>query len=215
MAKHVYTYINPPSERDLDEACAVLADGGLLAYPTDVNWAIGCDAANSKALDRIRLLKPGHPKEQPFSLICASISMAAKIANIEGSDYRVLKQTLPGPFTFLLQRNRSLPRQIKDKRRTVGIRVPASPLVLALVEKFGRPLATTSLPRQIVGAEHHAATVVKFGYELDDKFGHALDLILDLGTEIESLETTVIDMTEGGPIVVRQGVGEFPQRPSG
>jgi tRNA threonylcarbamoyl adenosine modification protein (Sua5/YciO/YrdC/YwlC family) len=215
MAKHVYTYINPPSERDLDEACKVLEAGGVIAYPTDVNWAIGCDAANSKALERIRMLKPGHPKEQPFSLICASISMAAKVANIENSDYRILKQTLPGPFTYLMQRNRSLPRQIKDKRRIVGVRVPDSPLLLALVERFGRPLATTSLPSQIVGTEQEYPTIVKFGYELDEKFGHALDLILDLGSEVEPLETTVVDMTDGAPTVVRQGLGEFPLQAGG
>ncbi len=209
MAKHIYTYVNPPAERDLEEACRTLEGGGVIAYPTDVNWAIGCDAANGKAMERIRLLKPGHPKEQPFSLICSSISMASKIANIEGQHYRILKQNLPGAFTFLLQRNRSLPKQIKDKRRVVGIRIPDSPLILALVERFGRPLATTSLPTQIVGDERELGAI-KFGYELDEKFGHALDLILDLGGEIESLETTVVDLSEDHPVIIRQGVGEFP-----
>jgi tRNA threonylcarbamoyl adenosine modification protein (Sua5/YciO/YrdC/YwlC family) len=209
MARHLYTFVNPTSERDLQEACRILDDGGLVAFPTDVYWAIGCDAASTRALDRVRALKPGHPKEQPFSLMCSSISMAAKVANVDGPHYRIMKHYLPGPFTFLLERHRSLPRQIKDKRKVVGIRIPDSALPLELIEKYGRPLATTSLPSYIVGAEEYGPLTLRFGYEVDEKFGHALDLVLDLGIEVEPRETTVVDLSEGEPQIIRQGVGVF------
>ena len=94
------------------------------------------------------LLKPHHPKEQPFSLICSDISMASSVGNIDHQMYRYLKKMWPGPYTAIVKRNRSLPRQIKDKRQDVGIKVPDSPLVIALIETYGSPLATTSLPER-------------------------------------------------------------------
>jgi tRNA threonylcarbamoyl adenosine modification protein (Sua5/YciO/YrdC/YwlC family) len=205
MARHVYTYINPTSERDLDAACKVLEDNGVIAYPTDVNWAFACDAANVKALDRIRLLKPMHPKERPFSLVCWSISMASEVVNIDNAAYRYLKRALPGPYTVILERFRSLPRQIKDKRRTVGLRIPDSPLILELVKKYGKPLATTSVP-PVRGIEGEEAP--KFGYQVFEVFGHGIDLVLDLGDEVPGGESTIVDMTAGEPVLVRLGLGD-------
>lgn len=199
--EHIFTFVDPPSERDLDKACKVLADDGILAYPTDVNWAFGCDAASVKALDRIRQLKPTHPKEQPFSLICASISMAAQFGHVDHAAYRFLKKAWPGPYTVLLQRTQSLVRQLKDKRPVVGIRVPDSPLVLALVERYGKPLATTSIPT-VDGMP------LLQGYQVSDEFGHGLNMILDLGDEVSGSESTIIDLSEGAPRLVRLGAGD-------
>ncbi len=201
LVEHLYTYIDPPSERDLGRAVRILAAGGVIAYPTDVNWAFGCDAADVRALDRIKMLKPGHPKEQPFSLICSSISMATQVANIDHSAYRFLKKAWPGPYTVLLTRSRSLPRQIKDKRPIVGVRIPDSPLVLALVDYYGKPLATTSVP--VVHGE-----VLRAGYQVAEQFGHGLDLVLDLGQEMVGAESTIIDLSSGAPLLVRLGDGD-------
>jgi tRNA threonylcarbamoyl adenosine modification protein (Sua5/YciO/YrdC/YwlC family) len=202
VAEHIYTYDDPPSERDLTRTMAVLADDGIIAYPTDVNWAIGCDCASSKALDRIHALKPGHPKDRPFSLICSSISMAAEYAAIDGSAYRLLKKAWPGPYTILLTASKSFPRQLKDKRRIVGIRIPDCRLTLAIVEKLGRPLATTSMPELDTGELPH------FGYQVFETFGHALDIILDLGDEVPGRESTIVDLSSGVPEIVRRGVGD-------
>ncbi len=202
MAEHLFTYINPTSERDLVRACQVLEHDGVLAYPMDVNWAFGCDAASVKALDRIRRLKPTHPKEQPFSLICADISMAASIGNIDNYHYRVLKRCWPGPYTVILKRHRNLARQIKDKRAVVGIRIPESPLIRDLVTRLGRPIATTSVPLLPDGS------VAKMGYEVMDAFGHGIDMLLDLGEELPGLDSTVIDYSEEQPVLVRMGVGD-------
>jgi len=207
LAKHLYTFIDPPNEKHLAEACALLAAGGVLAYPTDLNWAIGCDAANVKALDRIRRLKPSHPKDQPFSLLCDDIAMASTIGTIDQPAYRMLRRIFPGPYTVLLPRHRSLPRQIKDKRRIVGIRIPEAPLIRALIARYGHPIATTSVPSvpvpQPVGEE-----APKFGYQVAEHFGHGLDLILDLGDEMPGTESTIIDMSEGEPQIIRVGAGD-------
>lgn len=208
-AQHLYTYEDPPRERDLERACKILQEDGVLAYPTDVNWAIGCDAASAKALDQIHLLKPSHPKDMPFALICASISMAAEYANIDHFAYRYLKKAWPGPYTVLLQSNRALPRQLKDKRRVVGIRIPDCKLVLAIVERYGRPLATTSVPAlEAPHAPEDGPRAPRFGYEVFEALGHGLDLVLDLGHELPGSESTIIDLTEGAPVLVRKGAGD-------
>ena len=206
--KHIYTHQNPLVEKDVDEACAILEAGGVVAYPTDVNWAFGCDSANAKAMDKIRMLKPGHPKERPFSLICDSISMASQYGNIEHAAYRVLRKALPGPFTVLLERNRSLPRQMKDNRKVVGIRIPDSELVRGLATRLGRPIATTSVPYVTAFSSDGELEAPRFGYQIMEAFGHALDLILDLSEELPGTETTIVDFTQGTSEIVRIGAGD-------
>lgn len=205
MAEHLYTYINPTSEKDLDRVCRLLERDGVIAYPMDHNWAFGCDASSVKALDRIRRLKPTHPKDRPFSLICSDISMAANVATIGNNQYRVLKKCWPGPYTVILKRARNLVRQIKDKRQVVGVRIPESPLIRDLVTRLGRPLATTSVPELADGE------IPKFGYQIIEEFGHGIDLLMDLGDELPGLESTVIDFSEDEPVVVRPGVGDPEQ----
>ena len=139
---------------------------------------------------------------QPYSLICSDMAMASNVGNIDHQLYRYLKKAWPGPYTVIVKRNRTLPRQIKDKRQVVGIRIPECPMVLALVEKFGRPLATTSIPARDNGEP------LRMGYEIFDVYGHGIDLLLDLGEELPCLDSTIIDVSEGYPILVRQGVGD-------
>lgn len=202
MSKHIYTHINPVSERDMQRVKRVLDSNGIIAFPTDTNWAFGCDAASPKALEKIRRLKPSHPKDQPFSLMCADIAMASEVANIDNQVYRILKRALPGPYTVLLVRNRNLPRQIRDKRKQVGVRVPSSPLVTGIIKEFGRSIAATSVPDLKDGP-------ARFGYQVFEVFGHAIDLVLDLGEEVEGQESTIVDLTEGTPVLIRQGSGSF------
>ena len=128
--------------------------------------------------------------------------MAATVGNIDNNQYRLLKNCWPGPYTVILTRHKSLARQIKDKRPVVGIKVPESPLVRELVIRFGKPLATTSIPLTASGE------AVKMGYEVFEEFGHGIDLVLDLGEELPALESTIVDFTEGEPEVVRVGVGD-------
>lgn len=203
LSEHLYTYIDPPSERHLEKACQILRNGGVIVYSVGLNWAFGCDAANVKAIDRIRLLKPYHPKDRPFTLICSDISMASDVGNIDHALYRTLKKIWPGPYTIIVKRNRSLPRQIKDKRQLVGIRIPECPLVLALVNRYGSPIATTSVPKKGDGISYN------MGYEIFEDFGHGIDLLLDLGESLPGEESTVVDFSEGYPDVVREGAGDI------
>lgn len=202
MAEHLYTYIDPVSERDMKKAISVLENDGVLAYPLDSNWAFGCHASSAKALDKIKRLKPSHPRDQPFSLICADMAMAASVGNVDNNHYRILKKAWPGPYTVILTRHKSLPRQIKDKRPVVGIKVPESPLIRELVTRLGKPLATTSVPHADNGDP------MKMGYQVMEEFGHAIDLILDLGEELLGLDSTVIDFTDAEPALIRLGVGD-------
>jgi tRNA threonylcarbamoyl adenosine modification protein (Sua5/YciO/YrdC/YwlC family) len=203
MSDHIYTYSDPPSERDIEKAIAILEQGGVIACPIDDNWAFCCDASSHKALDRIRLLKPHHPKEQPFSLLVSSIAMASDMGVIDHQAYRTLKKAWPGPYTVLFRRARSLARQIKDKRLIVGLRVPKCPMMLRLIEVYGKPLATTSIPSLKELPE------LTMGYEVAEKYGHAIDLLLDLGEGLPCLESTIIDMSgDEGAELVRAGVGD-------
>ncbi len=202
MADHVYTFDDPPSRRDLERACRVLQDDGLIAYPTEVNWAFGCDFSSPKALRRLQRIKPDHPRTQPFSFLCSSVSMVSGIANVDNTVYPFLKRIWPGPFTMILERSRNLPKLIEDKRRVVGVRIPDSRLVLGLIQAYGKPLLTTSVPEQEDGG---SAT---FGYQIEEQFGHLIDLILDLGLEVPRRESTIIDFSAGTPELIREGVGD-------
>ncbi len=204
MAEVIYTYENPSPSNHLERACQVLKDDGLIAVMTDVHWAIVCDYESIKALRR---LKPEKKTDQHFSVLCSSLSMVASIAQIDSYAYRVLRKSLPGPYTFLLPRIHALPKQMRDKRKTVGIRVPARPFLLDLIEMYGSPLATTSMPGKPGSEEGDPQGVLKFGYEVEMHFGHELDLILDLGGESEGLQTTVVDFSEGAPVILRVGAG--------
>lgn len=209
MAEIIYTFVDPPREKDIERAVQCLENGGVIAYPTDVNWAFGCDVLSSSAIDKIRLLKPAHSKEKPFSLICSSISMISDIAIVNNNSYRLLKKLLPGPYTLLLKSNKRLPKQIHDKRKVVGVRHPESPLLLALVERLGRPLLSSSIPHKPSMDAFDPASAIHYGYEVDESFGHGIDLILDLGGEVEMKETSIIDLTEEFPVVIREGVGDI------
>lgn len=205
MASHLYTWVNPVRESHIEQICSVLRNDGVIALPLDVAWAFVCDAASSKALDRIHRLKPEHPKSRPFSLICSSVSMASTVCSIDDQAYRWLKKSLPGPYTVILERHASLPRQIKDKRREVGLRIPDDSLVWAIIDKLGHPLAasTISIKSEDFGNKHPS-----FGHEVMDIWGHAIDMVVDLGQESPRQETTIIDLTGGYPELVRKGAGD-------
>jgi tRNA threonylcarbamoyl adenosine modification protein (Sua5/YciO/YrdC/YwlC family) len=203
MSEHLYTYDDPPSERHLEKAVKILENDGVIVMPTATNWAFCCDPRRSRAIDRIHRLKPMHDDKRPFSFIVSSISMAAEVGNIDNYVYPVLKKVWPGPFTIIVKRNRVLPRHLKDKRQTVGIRNPDCNLCLALVERLGFPLLVTSVPHRADGFPYH------MGYEIFDVYGHGIDLLFDLGEEVSGEESTIIDFSEGGMTVLREGAGDL------
>lgn len=202
MGEHLYTHIDPPNTRHLDQIVAVLRDHGVIAVPTGTNWAFAADPTSKKASARIRQLKPEHPKDQPFSLLCRDISMATSMTAIDGGSFRILNRVWPGAFTVLLKSKRKLPRLLWTKRDVVGVRIPDDALTLAIVDRFGGPLMVSTVPRGDDG-QH-----LRMGYEVHESHGRGLDLVVDLGDVLPGTETTVVDLTSGVAEIVREGAGD-------
>lgn len=185
-----------PQPRHIARAVAVLEAGGLVSYPTDTYYAIGCDLFQKKAIERLALLKRRDPKK-PFAFLCGDLGEVAKYAIIDNDRFRLLRRLLPGPYTVILPATRVVPRTALTRQRAVGVRVPAAPVALALVHGLGRPLATTS------AADDEPLLDAA---DIQQRLGHDLDLILDGGMKL-SEASTVIDLTGPSPVVLRQGKG--------
>lgn len=191
--------INPehPEPRKIARAVDALASGEVIAYPTDTVYALGCDFNSKKAMERLYTLK-NMPRSHPLALLCADLSNIATYAQVENQVYRVLRRFLPGPYCFILPATREVPKNLLSKQRTIGIRVPASPVTQAMVNALGRPILTTS-----AGPSGQDALIDP--KEIDEMF-RGLALVLDGGAG-GLLPTSVIDLTVDPAVVVRAGVG--------
>ncbi len=188
--------INPdnPQQRLINMVCETLDNGGLIAYPTDTFYGMGCDLYNKKGIQRIYLLK-NRPLKQPFSIICNSLKGISQYAKVSDFAYKTMKRLLPGPYTFILEGTRLVPHIMLTKRKTVGIRVPANNICLAIVETLGRPIITTS-------AIHEEPHTIKEAY------GSSLDLIID-GGALKPEPSSVISLIDDFPEVIREGKGDI------
>jgi tRNA threonylcarbamoyl adenosine modification protein (Sua5/YciO/YrdC/YwlC family) len=195
--------INPkhPEPRKIQRAAQVLADGGVIAYPTDTVYGLGCDLLSKQATDRLYQIK-GMPRDHALAFICPDLSDIAKYAVVENQTYRVLKHFLPGPYCFILQATREVPKLVQTKRKTVGIRVPDHPVTIALVRELGRPLISTTANR-----EGQAPLVDP--WEIEQEFP-GLDLVID-GDAGGTVPTTVVDLSQGDVRVVREGAGPIDE----
>jgi len=200
MGEHLYTYDDPPNERHLDQIVGWLERDGVVALPTGTNWAFAASATSKKAEKRLRRLKPEHPKDRPFALLCSDIAMAASMTYVDGAAYRRLRRLWPGPYTVLLKANHELPRVLRTKRAVVGVRIPEEALVRTIVERLGGPLMVSTIPDGPSGP-------YRMGYEVQEALSHGVDLVVDLGTELPGTETTVLSMLDGLVEVVREGAG--------
>ncbi len=192
--------INPvhPEPRKIQRAVQLLNGGGVIAYPTDTVYGLGCDISNKQAIDRLYLLK-GMPKDHPLAFICPDLSDIARYAVVENAVYRVLKRFLPGPYCFILQATREVPKMLLNKQKTVGIRVPNHPITIALVRELGRPLISTTASRP--GSE-----ALVDPWEIEQEFS-GLDLVIDSGDAGGTVPTTVVDLSQGDVRIVREGAG--------
>lgn len=187
-----------PQPRVVDRAAKVLEDGGLLAYPTDTYYGIGCDLLSKKAIDRLYGVK-GRDRRKPMAFLCPDLSDVARYAKVSNFAYRYMKQLTPGPFTFVLEATRLVPEMMQSRQRQVGIRVPQAPLMLAIAAKLGRPIVTTS-------ATDEDGEVLTDARGIKDKLGNRLDLILDGGLQ-PSEPSTVVSLIDDQIEVLRQGKG--------
>ena len=192
--------INPrtPQPRKIRQAVDALERGEVIAYPTDAAYGLGCDLENKKAIDRLQQIK-GLARSQRLAFMCSDLRHVSKYAIMHDRVFRVLKAFLPGPYTFILEATREVPRVVQSKRKTVGVRIPDSPVALALVEMLGRPIISTTAAR-------HGAPPLPDPDEIDEEFP-GLSLVLDGGPGgVEP--TSVIDLTEPTPVVLREGAGD-------
>lgn len=192
-----------PNERDILKVVEVLKNGGVIIYPTDTIYAIGCDINNVKAIQRVCRLKGIKPEKANFSMICRDLSNIAAYAKVNNEVFKVMKRNLPGPYTFILPATTKLPNAMMNRRKTIGIRIPDNYIVMAIVEELGNPLLTTSVKAEDEFLEY--MTDPELIYEKYDK---QVDLIIDGGYG-QNIASTVVDCTGDTIEIIRQGIGEL------
>lgn len=192
--------IQHPQPRHIARAVQVLERGGLIAYPTDTYYGLGCDLMSKKAIERLYQLK-GQDKRKPMSILCPDLSDVARYAHVSNFAYRTMKGLTPGAFTFILEATRLVPQVMMSKQKQVGIRVPDAPLARALAAGLGRPLITTS-------ASDGEGEPLIDAKDIKEKLGHGLDLILDGGVTLME-PSTVVSLIGDSMEVLRQGKGRL------
>jgi len=192
--------INPdnPQPRLIAQVARSLQDGGVIAYPTDTTYGIGCSIFNKKGLERIYQVKQ-RDKRKPFSFICSDLAEVSRYARLSNMAFKAMKRCLPGPYTFVLEASREVPDLLTTRQKTVGIRIPDNRICMAIVQELGAPIVTTSA--NLSGEEP-----VGDPYEIQRRFGGGLDLVVDGGLLTTDV-STVISMIGDRPEVLRQGAG--------
>jgi tRNA threonylcarbamoyl adenosine modification protein (Sua5/YciO/YrdC/YwlC family) len=202
MAQLFRIHPENPQPRFVKQAAEIIRKGGLVAYPTDSAYALGCHIGDKMALDRIRGIRQ-LSKEHNFTLMCRDLSELATYAKVNNQVFRMLKSYTPGPFTFILEATSETPRRLKHpKRKTIGLRVPDNAITQALLEELNEPMMTSSL---IMPGESEP---LMDPYDIRETLQHQLELVVDGGfCGMEA--TTVVDMTGDEPVIARQGCGQF------
>jgi tRNA threonylcarbamoyl adenosine modification protein (Sua5/YciO/YrdC/YwlC family) len=193
--------INPqnPQLRLIQKVVAILRGGGIVVYPTDTYYGIGCDLLNQKAIERIYQLKR-RDKTKPFSFICSDLTNISHYAKVSNYAYRTMKRLLPGPYTFILEGSRLVPKIMLTKRKTAGIRVPDNEICLTLVRELGNPIITTSATTP-EGEGFHDASLIH------DHFGKQVDVVID-GSTVAGEPSSVVSLIDDTPEIVRRGAGD-------
>ena len=191
-----------PQERLIRQVVTILKSGGLIIYPTDTIYGLGCDIFQHKAVERICRIKGVQPEKANLSFVCYDLSDLSHYASqLETPVYRLLKQHLPGPYTFILGASRQVPRILKTKKDTVGIRVPDNKIARCIVKELGNPILSTSLPGEFV--EEYTDPEI-----IHEKFEKLIDVVIDGGIGGVT-PSTVVDFTSGEAVMVREGKGEW------
>jgi tRNA threonylcarbamoyl adenosine modification protein (Sua5/YciO/YrdC/YwlC family) len=200
MSQYFEIHPENPQMRLIKQAVEIIDRGGVIAYPTDSSYALGCHIGDKKALERLRRIRKIDDKHN-LTLVCSDLSEISTYAKINNSHYRMLKSLTPGPYTFILKATHEVPRRLMHpKRRTIGIRVVAHPVVRDMLEELGQPIMSTTL---ILPGEDMPMTEAD---DIRDALQNELDLVIDSGNcGIEP--TTVIGLTEDAPVLMRRGMG--------
>ena len=201
MARYLDVHPVNPQPRSISQTVALLNDDGLIAYPTDSCFALGCRLGNAAGLDRIRRIRQLDNKHH-FTLVCLDFAQLGQFVHIDNAVFRMIKANIPGQYTFILPATSEVPRRmLHPKKRTVGVRIPQHPVVTALLTELGEPLQSSTL---LLPEEDAAMTN---GWEIAERLEHEVDAVIDSG-ECGTEPTTVIDFSSGAPEVVRVGAGD-------
>jgi len=202
MSEFLKIYEDKPNEAAIKKVVEVLRNGGLVIYPTDTVYGIGCDITNSRALEKLAKIKGVKLEKANFSFVCSSLSnISDYVKQIDTATFKILKRALPGPYTFILPGNNDLPKDFR-KKKTVGIRVPDNNIAIQIVEMLGNPIVSTSI--------HDEDEVIEYSTDPElifEKWQNQVDLVIDGGYG-ENIASTIIDLTGHEPIVVREGKGD-------
>jgi tRNA threonylcarbamoyl adenosine modification protein (Sua5/YciO/YrdC/YwlC family) len=203
MAELVKIYEENPNSKEISKVVNILKKGGLIIYPTDTVYGLGCDISNTKALERIARIKDVKLEKANFSFVCYDLSnLSDYVKNIDSSTFKILKRALPGPYTFILPGSKTLPKAFK-KKKTVGIRIPNNNIALDIVRELGNPIVSTSI--YDVDEVNEYITDPELILE---KWNNLVELVIDGGYGSNE-PSTIIDFSEGEPFVVREGKGSL------
>lgn len=202
----VRVYPENPNEKEIDKIVACLKSGGVIIYPTDTVYGMGCDIMQQKAIEKICRIRNIKPEKANFSFVCYDLShLSDYIKPIDNHTFRILKKALPGPFTFIFNANNSVPKLMNSAKKTVGIRVPDNNIARLIVQKLGNPIVSTSI--------HDDDEVIEYTTDPEliyEKYEDLVDMVVDAGYGGNEA-STVVDFTNEEPIIIRQGKGDIEQ----
>lgn len=205
MAELIKIYNENPNEREIDKVVKVLQKGGLIIYPTDTVYGLGCDITNTKAMEKVAQLKGLKLEKANFSFICYDLSnLSDYVKQIDTPAYKILKKALPGPYTFILPSSTNLPKAFKNKK-TVGIRIPDNNIIRELVKKLGNPIVSTSIYDEDDLLEYTTDPELIF-----EKWENKVDIVIDGGYG-SNIPSTVVDLSEGEITILREGLGSIDE----
>lgn len=196
-------YPENPNPRQIQKVVEILKNGGIIIYPTDTVYGMGCDIFDQKAVERIARIKGVKPAQANFSFIVHDFGHLSDFTrHVDNPTFKLLKKHLPGPFTFILNAGNGIPKLFKNRKKTVGIRIPDNPIILEIVKELGHPILTTSI--------HDEDDIIEYTTDpelIHEKFENLVDLVIDGGYG-SNIPSTIIDCTGEEPVIIRMGKGE-------
>lgn len=202
----VKIYPENPNPKEVRRVVDVLKSGGIIIYPTDTVYGMGCDITHAKAVEKIARIRNVQVEKSNFSFITSDLSHLSEFSKpVSNSVFKILKRNLPGPFTFILNANSNVPKHFKGKKKTVGVRIPDNSIILEIVRELGNPIMSTSI--------HDEDEIIEYSTDpelIHEKFEDLVDLVIDGGYG-GNVPSTIVDFTGDTPVIIRQGKGIFEE----